>query len=121
MAPSAIDIMPTRSDRDGMALEDLSDDIDAVNVLKANMRAEASKTEDSSMNEKSQFDAEKDKTKFRQYEDACMWSCNRASFENANILQVIASRTSTASNKPSRLWLTTSKPATLSRPRLALV
>lgn len=66
MAPSAIDVMPTRTDRDGMALEDTSDNIDAVNVLKANMKAEAA------MSEKSKFDAAKDKTQFRQYEDACM-------------------------------------------------
>jgi inositol oxygenase len=63
MAPSAID--PIYSERDGMALENLSDDIDAVNVLKADMKKEKA------MNEKSKFDAEKDKTKFRQYEEAC--------------------------------------------------
>jgi inositol oxygenase len=64
MAPSAIETVPARDDRDFQALEDLSDNIDAVNVLKANMK-------EKSMSEKSEFDAEKDKTKFRQYEEAC--------------------------------------------------
>ncbi|RDW73069.1 putative inositol oxygenase [Coleophoma cylindrospora] len=70
MAPSAIaeTWSAERTDRDGQALEDLSDDIDAVNVLKANMKKEA---EASLLAEKSKFDAEKDKTQFRQYEDAC--------------------------------------------------
>lgn len=65
MAPSAIEA-PYAS-RDGLALEATSDDIDAVNVLKANIRKEA----ESSVFEKSKFDAEKDKAQFRQYEDAC--------------------------------------------------
>lgn len=60
MAPSA---MPEHFDRNGQELEAMSDYIDEVNVLKANMKAE--------MLEKSQFDTDKDKTKFRQYEDAC--------------------------------------------------
>lgn len=60
MAPSAID--PISSDRDGQALEGLSDNIDAVNVLKAELKKEKD------MLEKSKFDAEKDKTQFRQYE-----------------------------------------------------
>ncbi|RDW87711.1 putative inositol oxygenase [Coleophoma crateriformis] len=70
MAPSAIaeTWSAERTDRDGQALEDLSDDIDAVNVLKANMKKEA---EASLLAEQSKFDAEKDKTQFRQYEDAC--------------------------------------------------
>ncbi|CZR50927.1 probable inositol oxygenase [Phialocephala subalpina] len=65
MAPSAIEPVSTYPERDGLALEELSDDIDAVNVLKANMKKEKS------MLEASEFDAEKDKTKFRQYEEAC--------------------------------------------------
>jgi hypothetical protein len=60
MAPSAID--PISSDRDGQALEGLSDNIDAVNVLKAELKKEKD------MLEKPKFDAEKDKTQFRQYE-----------------------------------------------------
>lgn len=62
MAPIALD---TFEDRDGLALESLSDDIDAVNVLKDQMKKERS------MQAASEFDAEKDKTQFRQYEDAC--------------------------------------------------
>jgi inositol oxygenase len=65
MAPSAVDPVPLYEDRDGMALENLSDDIDAVNVMKADMKREKA------MKERSEFDAEKDKTKFRQYEEAC--------------------------------------------------
>jgi inositol oxygenase len=52
MAPSAVDPVPLYEDRDGMALENLSDDIDAVNVLKANMKREKA------MHEQSEFDAE---------------------------------------------------------------
>jgi len=65
MAPSAVDPVSLYEDRDGMTLENLSDDIDAVNVMKANMKKEKA------MHEKSEFDTEKDKTKFRQYEEAC--------------------------------------------------
>ena len=58
------------TERDGLALESLSDDIDEVNVLKDQAKkAQAQKEKD--LYEKSEFDAEKDKTKFRQYEDAC--------------------------------------------------
>ncbi|RYP20182.1 hypothetical protein DL765_002941 [Monosporascus sp. GIB2] len=59
MAPGAL-LDNNTSTRDGFELEDTSDKIDAVNVLK-----------DQNKFERSQFDAEKDKTKFRQYEDAC--------------------------------------------------
>lgn len=62
MAPSAINIY---EDRDGLALEETSDSIDAVNVLKANLKKERA------MNKASEFDSEKDKTQFRQYEAAC--------------------------------------------------
>ena len=62
MAPSAISVY---EERDGLALEETSDSIDAVNVMKANMKKERS------MAEASEFDAEKDKTQFRQYEAAC--------------------------------------------------
>jgi inositol oxygenase len=62
MAIFVEDIVPVHTDRDGQALEATSDDIDAVNVFKG---AEASKLE------ASKFDADKDKSKFRQYEDAC--------------------------------------------------
>jgi inositol oxygenase len=78
MAPSAIEAVPIHSDRDGLALEETSDNIDAVNVLKANMKAEAAQAkaaEEATMAEKSKFDADKDKTQFRQYEDACKYLC----------------------------------------------
>jgi inositol oxygenase len=61
MAPSATATSPTETfetlHRDGKALEDLSDNIDTVNVLKAEL------------NKKN--DSEKDKTQFRQYDEAC--------------------------------------------------
>jgi inositol oxygenase len=65
MAPIALDTTSSFEHRDGLALESLSDDIDAVNVLKDQIKKEKA------MNEKSEFDLEKDKTKFRQYEEAC--------------------------------------------------
>ncbi|OJJ46651.1 hypothetical protein ASPZODRAFT_66253 [Penicilliopsis zonata CBS 506.65] len=66
MAPGAIvDFPTTNATRDGQALEELSDAIDHVNVLKANMKKEKG------LYEESEFDKEKDKTQFRQYEDAC--------------------------------------------------
>ena len=55
-------------ERDGKALEDMSDEIDHINVLKDQARKKMAEEKDAY--EKSQFDAEKDKTKFRQYEDA---------------------------------------------------
>ncbi|TVY59401.1 Inositol oxygenase 1 [Lachnellula cervina] len=64
MSPAALD--PVRyTSRNGQALENVSDDIDAVNVLKSEMKRERG------MHESSVFDAEKDKAQFRQYEDAC--------------------------------------------------
>jgi inositol oxygenase len=61
MSPIAVD---HTQPRDGQALEELSDKIDAVNVLKANIK-------ETKLYEASEFDKEKDKTQFRQYEDAC--------------------------------------------------
>ncbi|KAF8586626.1 DUF706-domain-containing protein [Ramaria rubella] len=49
------------SQRDGAALDSTSDAVDDVNVLKGKLN----------WDEASQFDAEKDKSKFRQYEAAC--------------------------------------------------
>lgn len=64
MAPAATDIASPRSySRDGQALEETSDNIDSVNALKAVLTAK--------WNEKSAFDAEKDRTSFRKYEEAC--------------------------------------------------
>lgn len=59
--------------RDGLALEATSDAVDEVNVLKAAMRVKngTATKEEVDMYEQSQFDADKDKTQFRQYEDAC--------------------------------------------------
>ncbi|KAF2090282.1 DUF706-domain-containing protein [Saccharata proteae CBS 121410] len=59
--------------RDGLALETLSDDIDEVNVLKAALKVKqgTASGKEKDIYDKSQFDAEKDKTQFRQYEDAC--------------------------------------------------
>ncbi|EFX02816.1 inositol oxygenase [Grosmannia clavigera kw1407] len=74
MSPSALfdDEVAVRSDkteavRSGKALEDLSDAIDKVNVLKGRQTADEAVV----YTEKSQFDQEKDKTQFRQYDDAC--------------------------------------------------
>ena len=72
-----IAIEPQFNGRNGQALEDMSDNIDEVNVLKDEMRRAQAKEEqkeiarDSGLYEGSEFDAEKDKSKFRQYEDAC--------------------------------------------------
>jgi inositol oxygenase len=62
MAPSAMESV--QSCRDGLALESLSDDIDAVNVLKDQIKKEKA---EKPMDEKSELDAEKNKTQFRQY------------------------------------------------------
>ncbi|KAB8346041.1 hypothetical protein FH972_023093 [Carpinus fangiana] len=78
MAPSAIFETPNINEdfnnhRDGAALEQTSDNIDEVNVLKAALKVKqgTATTAEKEMTAKSEFDAEKDKTKFRQYEDAC--------------------------------------------------
>lgn len=70
MAPAAIvaqvpEVPAFKTDRDGLALESISDDIDAVNVLKANLKKEKD------IYDPSEFDKDKDKTQFRQYEAAC--------------------------------------------------
>lgn len=64
MAPSATEPISTHSAfvGKGQALEDISDKVDAINVLKDELRQQ--------MLDKSQFDAEKDKAKFRQYDEA---------------------------------------------------
>ncbi|KZF19854.1 inositol oxygenase [Xylona heveae TC161] len=61
------------TERDGQALEAITDDIQEVNVLKAALKVKQGTATDEEINiyEKSQFDAEKDKAKFRMYEDAC--------------------------------------------------
>ena len=51
------------TDRDGAELELISDEIDKINVFKDQARKD-------NLYEQSKFNSEKDKTKFRQYEDA---------------------------------------------------
>lgn len=54
--------------RDGAQLEETSDRIDEVNVLKDQVKKAQ---QDGQWDEKSKFDSEKDKAQFRQYETAC--------------------------------------------------
>ncbi|OQE28186.1 hypothetical protein PENFLA_c005G02095 [Penicillium flavigenum] len=74
MAPVAVSpqASPVFKKRDGQALEELSDAIDEINVLKDMKKREAEKkeAEEKGLYEESEFDKEKDKTNFRQYEDA---------------------------------------------------
>jgi len=61
-----------RTERDGQALEETDDNIHHVNVLKATMKREQEeKASDTDVYGVSKFDSAKDKTQFRQYEDAC--------------------------------------------------
>ncbi|KLJ05631.1 inositol oxygenase [Blastomyces silverae] len=64
MAPARIDDVTFDVTRDGVALDKTSDDIDTVNVLKAEL-------EGSIPYDEPKFGADKDKSKFRQYETAC--------------------------------------------------
>ncbi|KAK5628752.1 hypothetical protein RRF57_004467 [Xylaria bambusicola] len=64
MAPGVL--VEETTDRDGLQLEATSDSIDMVNALKDRM-----KQKDEDWTSKSKFDDQKDKTQFRQYEDAC--------------------------------------------------
>lgn len=59
--------------KDGLALEATSDNIDEVNVLKAALKVKngTATQKEKDIYEKSEFDAEKDKTEFRRFEDAC--------------------------------------------------
>jgi inositol oxygenase len=60
------------TERDGVALESISDEIDKINVLKDQARKLTNQTtaEDENFYHPSKFDSEKDKTQFRQYEEA---------------------------------------------------
>lgn len=70
MAPATIiDDTIFHPERNGLALEETSDKIDTVNVLKAQLK-EAT-PDDKDFHQGSRFDAEKDKTQFRKYEEAC--------------------------------------------------
>ena len=64
---------PFNDHKDGLALEATSDSIDEVNVLKAALKVKngTASQEEKNVYTQSQFDLEKDKTQFRQYEDAC--------------------------------------------------
>ncbi|KAK7747604.1 hypothetical protein SLS62_009015 [Diatrype stigma] len=79
MAPGVL-VDDNLSSRDGLALEDTSDKIDAINVLKGQQKDD--------IYEKSKFDAEKDKTTFRQYEDAC--DGVKAFYREQHIKQTVA-------------------------------
>ncbi|KAI1098763.1 DUF706-domain-containing protein [Jackrogersella minutella] len=59
MAPGIL--VDDTTSRNGLELEETSDHIDAVNVLKGQAKYD----------EESQFDSQKDKTKFRQFDEAC--------------------------------------------------
>jgi inositol oxygenase len=54
-------------ERDGVALEEICDDIEELNIKKDQVL----KAREKDAYSQSEFDAEKDKTQFRQYEDAC--------------------------------------------------
>lgn len=78
MAPTAVFETPNiaedfHSHRDGLALEATDDACHEVNKLKAEMRVKngTATQEEFDIYEKSKFDSEKDKTQFRQYEEAC--------------------------------------------------
>jgi inositol oxygenase len=62
--PASPILTPTR---DGLALEETTDNIEHVNILKAALQSK----NESPMHAKSQFDSSKDKSQFRQYEAAC--------------------------------------------------
>lgn len=65
MAPGPVEPLAFNNEqRDGQALEELSDDIDVVNALKASVK-------ERDLHEPSEFDLKKDKSQFRQYEEAC--------------------------------------------------
>ena len=62
-----------RTDRKGLALESLSDDIDTVNFLKAKgkMKQDTATKAEKEMYENSELNAHEDTNSFRQYENAC--------------------------------------------------
>ncbi|KAF2100276.1 inositol oxygenase [Rhizodiscina lignyota] len=76
MSPIALDSLSADTivdeKRDGLAFEALSDDIQEVNVLKAALKGkDGGAVQEKDIYSQSEFDAEKDKTQFRQYEEAC--------------------------------------------------
>jgi inositol oxygenase len=58
-----------RTERDGLAFEEMCDEIEELNIKK-DQAAQAQSSREQSTYSKSTFDSEKDKTKFRQYEEA---------------------------------------------------
>ena len=78
MAPGAIYETPNINEdfndhRDGLALEETTDNVEHVNILKAALKEKlgATTVEDKDYTAQSEFDVNKDKTHFRQYEEAC--------------------------------------------------
>lgn len=78
MTPTAVYEKPNINEdfndhRDGLALERTVDNVEQVNILKAaiKMQQDTTSNDDKEIYAKSQFDAEKDKSSFRQYEEAC--------------------------------------------------
>ena len=66
-----ISIQPAfNTERDGIALESISDEIDKINVLKDQARKQMNQVtaEGEGLYEQSKFDSEKDKSQFRQFE-----------------------------------------------------
>jgi inositol oxygenase len=59
-----------RTDRDGLAFEALCDEIEHVDIL-ADQAVKQNSQQEEWDDEASKFDAEKDKSQFRQYENAC--------------------------------------------------
>lgn len=70
MAPAATVDYPTQTPGAGAALDEVSDQIDAVNVLKDQAR-QTMEAELGNFDEASKFDEGKDTAVFRQFEDAC--------------------------------------------------
>lgn len=98
MAPSAT---YDYDEHPGRALEEISDAIDEVNVLKD--KHSAKKQQVPAYDEASQFDAAKDKTQFRQYESACDRVRNfyREQHEKQTVAYNLAARA--RFNSPSRV------------------
>lgn len=63
MAPARIYDMETYTSHEAVAMEQVADNIEAVNVIKASLK--------SAVNSQTQDTAEKDKATFRQYDEAC--------------------------------------------------
>ncbi|KAK4944507.1 hypothetical protein LTR10_016181 [Elasticomyces elasticus] len=60
-----------RTDRDGLAFEALCDEIEQADILADQATKQQCQSEEEQDDGHSRFDAEKDKTQFRQYENAC--------------------------------------------------